>query len=97
LEREGFRHVFVLESTEEVDDVTLERQPLWNNLRHEHGPFDIIGDIHGCYDELLELLKKLKYELRNYGDGTPEVIPPPGRNWFFSATLLIADLQFRRC
>ncbi len=25
--------------------------------------FDIIGDIHGCYDEMLELLKKLGYEM----------------------------------
>lgn len=41
LEREGFRHVFVLESAEQVDAVTIQRQPLWNNLRHEHGPVDI--------------------------------------------------------
>ena len=32
----------------EVEAATLERQPLWNDLRHEHGPFDIIGDVHGC-------------------------------------------------
>jgi protein phosphatase len=61
LEREGFRHVFVLESAEEVDAVVIERQPLWNNLRHEHGPFDIVGDVHGCYEELVELLGKLGY------------------------------------
>lgn len=61
IEREGFRHVFTLESVEQVDAVTIERQPLWNNLRHEHGPFDIIGDIHGCFDELVELLKQLGY------------------------------------
>src|SRR5690349_18044430 len=48
LEREGFRHVFVLRSLEEVESATFERQALWNNLKHEHGPFDIIGDIHGC-------------------------------------------------
>lgn len=61
LEREGFRHVHVLRSQEDIDSATIERQPLWNDLRHEHGPFDIIGDIHGCYDELLELLKVLGY------------------------------------
>src|SRR3954467_9133875 len=32
LEREGFRHVFVMESVEQVDAATIERQPLWNNL-----------------------------------------------------------------
>lgn len=61
LEREGFRHVFVLETPEEVDAATIERQPLWNNKRQEHGPFDIIGDVHGCYDELIVLLGMLGY------------------------------------
>jgi len=61
LEREGFRHVFVLKSPEEVEAAVIERQPLWNNLKHEHGPFDIIGDVHGCFDELAELLGKLGY------------------------------------
>jgi len=55
LEREGIRHVFKLSSPEEVDSVTIERQPLWNNKKSEHGPFDIIGDVHGCFDELVEL------------------------------------------
>jgi protein phosphatase len=61
LEREGFRHVHVLKSLEEVESVIIERQPLWNNLRSEHGPFDIIGDVHGCFDELIELLTLLGY------------------------------------
>jgi protein phosphatase len=67
LEREGFRHVFVMETVEQVDAVMIERQPLWNNLRHERGPFDIIGDVHGCYDELIELLTKLGYSERPGG------------------------------
>jgi protein phosphatase len=33
LEREGVRHVFKLSSPEEVDSVTIERQPLWNNKK----------------------------------------------------------------
>ena len=61
LEREGFRHVFVLKSPEEIESVVIERQPLWNNLKNEHGPFDIIGDVHGCFDELVELIIKLGY------------------------------------
>jgi protein phosphatase len=63
LEREGFRHVHVLKSLEEIEAAVIERQPLWNNLKQEHGPFDIIGDVHGCFDELLELLGKLGYEV----------------------------------
>ncbi|HET6385801.1 MAG TPA: AAA family ATPase, partial [Armatimonadota bacterium] len=58
LQREGFRYVYVLNSPEEVDAVEIERQPLRNNLEHETGPFDIIGDVHGCREELDELLIK---------------------------------------
>jgi protein phosphatase len=62
LEREGFRHVFVMDSVEKIDAAIIERQPLWNNRKQEYGPFDIIGDIHGCCDELEQLLAKLGYE-----------------------------------
>lgn len=62
LKREGFRRVFVLKSLEEVTAVSVTRMPLWNNRQDEHGPFDIIGDIHGCADELELLLQRLGYE-----------------------------------
>ena len=61
LKREGFRHVFVLENVEDVAASAIERVPLWNDKRDEHGPFDIIGDVHGCADELEELLDQLGY------------------------------------
>jgi len=63
LGKEGFRHVFVLETPEEVEAATVERVPLWNDKRQEHGPFDIIGDVHGCCDELETLLQRLGYAL----------------------------------
>lgn len=62
LEKEGFRYVYTLKSLAEITSVEIERQPLWNNLKHEHGPFDIIGDIHGCCDELEILLQQLGYQ-----------------------------------
>src|SRR5262245_57341131 len=31
------------------------------SLVHLAGPFDIVGDVHGCGDELLELLSRLGY------------------------------------
>jgi protein phosphatase len=61
LKDEGFRHVFVLDSVDEVAAATVERVPLWNDRRDDHGPFDIIGDVHGCATELEELLDRLGY------------------------------------
>ncbi len=63
LRKEGFRQVHVLGSPEEVGTATIARTPLWNNRKTEHGPFDIVGDIHGCCDELEQLLVELGYEL----------------------------------
>src|SRR5579859_4886763 len=63
LPREGFRYVHVLRSTEEIDAATITRTRLFNDLRHETGPFDVIGDVHGCRVELTELLAELGYEL----------------------------------
>ena len=61
LEREGFRHIFEMRTPEEVDAATVERVPLWTDKRHERGPFDIVGDVHGCVAELRELLGLLGY------------------------------------
>ncbi|MGB3300727.1 MAG: polynucleotide kinase-phosphatase [Phormidesmis sp.] len=62
LKQEKIRYIYVLNSIEEIDSVEIERQPLWNNKKHEHGPFDIIGDVHGCCDELEQLLQQLGYQ-----------------------------------
>lgn len=61
LQKEGFRHVWVLRSPAEVEAVTVERRPLWPDRRSDHGPFDLIGDVHGCAEELEELLGTLGY------------------------------------
>jgi len=62
LKREGFRHVFVMDDVDVIEGAAVERVPLYNDKRDQHGPFDIIGDVHGCCDELEALLKKLGYE-----------------------------------
>jgi protein phosphatase len=61
LQREGFRKVLVLDSAEAVETATLVREPLWNDRRADAGPFDVIGDVHGCADELHALLDLLGY------------------------------------
>jgi protein phosphatase len=87
LEREGIRYVFKLSTVEEVDSAAIERQPLWNNRKFEHGPFDIVGDVHGCIDELLELLSALGY-LIEMRDGQYAVQPPEGRKLIFVGDLV---------
>lgn len=59
LKREGFRYIYKFENVEQVEAATLEREKVFNNLRHEKGPFDIIGDVHGCLAELDALLARL--------------------------------------
>lgn len=71
LRREGFRHIFVLDSLAEIDAACVERVPLWNDRSHEHGPFDLIGDVHGCCDELELLLAELGYERTDLPDAEP--------------------------
>jgi protein phosphatase len=87
LEREGFRYAHKLSSPEEVEAVTIERQPLWNNRRDEHGPFDIIGDVHGCLDELLDLMAALGYRVERQG-AEFAVFPPEGRKLVFVGDLV---------
>jgi protein phosphatase len=67
LKREGFAHVFIFDTPEEAESVVIERTRLWNDKRDEHGPFDIIGDLHGCGDELEALLQQLGYVVVNHG------------------------------
>jgi len=89
LKSEGFRHVFVLSSPEEVEQAQVERQPLWNNLKHEQGPFDIIGDVHGCREELAALLGQLGYSETEPGDAPgPVYRHPQGRKVVFLGDLV---------
>ncbi len=93
LKREGFRHVFVMESPEQVDAATIERTPLWNDKRGEHGPFDFIGDVHGCCDELEELLLQIGYKKQPIEDPGPgwsrlHYVHPEGRTAVFVGDLV---------
>ena len=84
LEREGFRYVSILNSVEAIDAVRIERVPLWSDRRSETGPFDIIGDVHGCFDELLELLAQLGYQ----PDDSAGLRHPEGRRVIFLGDLV---------
>jgi len=59
--------------------------------RRTHGPFDIIGDVHGCADELVALLVRLGYGVRLQGEGeTRRAVTraPEGRRAVFVGDLV---------
>lgn len=72
LQGEGFRRVAVLDGPDAIDAATVERQRLWNDRRDERGPFDIVGDVHGCHAELVTLLARLGYVAAADGMRHPE-------------------------
>lgn len=56
---EGFSQIMILRTPEEINRLTVRVGTFYPE--QDGGPFDIIGDVHGCYDELCELLTKLGY------------------------------------
>lgn len=88
LKREGFRYIYVLRSPDEIDHATIERVRLWTDRRDDHGPFDIIGDIHGCFDELTALLERLGYTIATAEDHSFVVTHPDNRRAVFLGDLV---------
>lgn len=68
----------------EWETARVSRQPLACDLRQERGPFDLIGDVHGCYAELVELLTLLGYE----PDAGAGMRHPDGRRAIFVGDLV---------
>jgi protein phosphatase len=85
IRKEGFHRVHYLTSVDAIEAATVERQPLWTDRRGDHGPFDIVGDVHGCYDELAALLGDLGYAVRGDGTGAHH---PGGRRAVFVGDLV---------
>jgi protein phosphatase len=85
LQREGFRRVYVLRGVDEVEAAVVERERLWTDKRDLTGPFDIIGDIHGCHAELVVLLEQLGWSVDASGDGARH---PEGRTAVFLGDLV---------
>lgn len=91
LKREGFRQTYELGSVEEIESVEVERRPLWTDRRQDSGPFDVIGDVHGCGDELESLLERLGYQVEfgeQSGERTCKVTPPTDRKAVFVGDLV---------
>lgn len=87
LAREGFRTIHVLRSVEEIEAATIARNPLYADRRGEQGPFDIVGDVHGCYEELSQLLDRLGYAWTEV-DGRSTRVHAEGRRLIFVGDLV---------
>lgn len=91
LAHEGFAEVIALDHA--LREGTIQRARLDVDKREESGPFDIIGDVHGCTDELESLLAELGYEVAFEGAGAARravTRTPPGRR-----AILVGDLVDR--
>ncbi len=89
LGKEGFRKVHVLHTPEDVAQATIVRVPSLNDRSDDHGPFDVIGDVHGCLDELVALLGELGYALVRDGAGRAvDAVHPEGRRAIFLGDLV---------
>lgn len=87
IRREGFRYDYRFTSETESEDAQIERQRLWTDRRDEPGPFDIIGDVHGCYAELRSLIAELGYEVTEE-NGRFAISHPEGRRIVYLGDLV---------
>ncbi len=62
LRRQGVKNVYLTDDLKEWNALSFRYKRMPTRMCDEHGPFDFIGDIHGCYEELKALLNKLGYE-----------------------------------
>ncbi|MEV6599126.1 polynucleotide kinase-phosphatase [Actinoplanes sp. NPDC051346] len=83
LAREGFRKVHVLRGADEIAGATVRYEKLFNDRRELTGPFDIIGDVHGCRTELDALLTELGYAVTR-----DNAVHPQGRTAVFVGDLV---------
>jgi len=89
LRKEGFRHIHHLTDEAEVAAATFVRTPLRSDRRSEHGPLDVIGDVHGCRTELEALLTRLGWTLLRDDQGRPvDASHPDGRRALFLGDLV---------
>jgi len=88
LPREGLARIVTLSTPDEARRATVHLDPLPCDRRSESGPFDLIGDIHGCFGALVRLLEALEYRVEAGAEGSWRVTPPPGRRVIFLGDLV---------
>jgi len=82
---EGFKQVYRLDTQADIDAVDFVRTQFSCNQRALSGPFDVIGDVHGCLVELESMLAQLGYV---QAEGAPTYRHPDGRTAIFVGDLI---------
>ncbi|GLW96595.1 polynucleotide kinase-phosphatase [Microtetraspora sp. NBRC 16547] len=82
MSKDGFRRVHVLRG-DEIDEAVISYEKSWTDKTELTGPFDIIGDVHGCRSELETLLRSLGWEVTPGG-----AVHPEGRTAVFVGDLV---------
>ena len=84
LRKEGFQYVYIMNTPEQIERAEIVRRPNRHDRAALSGPIDLIGDIHGCREELELLLAKLGYR----PDETGAYAHPQGRTALFLGDLV---------
>jgi protein phosphatase len=84
-----FRKVHLLNCPEEMERAVIDYEREQHGWDEDTGPYDVIGDVHGCRAELEELLGELGYHLRrDERDRAVDAEHPAGRRAIFVGDLV---------
>ena len=85
---DGFRKVHILRDVREARSATISYTRAWTDRKELTGPFDLIGDVHGCRSELETLLRTLGYEIQRAEGRAVGAVHPRGRTAVFVGDLV---------
>jgi polynucleotide kinase-phosphatase len=88
MNKEGFRRVHILRGADQIAAAEISRERSWNDRTDSRGPFDVVGDVHGCAAELRTLLTDLGWRLDYDGGMAVGAVHPLGRQAVFVGDLV---------
>lgn len=86
LKQEGFKKIWVLNHISQLQTPMFQFSALPVNFKDFQGPFDVIGDVHGCFKELQALILQLDYQIQ-FEKGHWSISHPQNRKLVFVGDL----------